>query len=192
MAIYDLTTYKIRVLLNPVFFNGDSQDSPTNMEGTVLTLLSTEKYIDNAIADGKLIDILCDDTYEEGAKIIVRWDNDRRNMFDPGSFIFRRGKIHRCNNIWTMNSNIKEDNRPYYKLHPKTIPLRLTYKHITKLPPLHTIPKHKYTTNNSTITLRGSETNQLPNSYIVDTEALLKVEPSLITTYTDTTVYHTL
>jgi len=112
----DVSDLLIRVILNRTYYDIPTKQHPFDMEGTVLHILPHDDRPHEWIAQGKLIDILCNTHVDcDMADIMVRWDNDQRSYAYAGGLIFRRGLISICNSLWE-SSNILIDNRPTEEL----------------------------------------------------------------------------
>ena len=120
MTKIDVSDLLIRVILNRTHYDRPTKQHPFDMEGTVLHILPHEDRVRELIAQGGLIDILCNpDVDSDMAVIMVRWDNDQRTYVYAGSLIFRRGLVSICNSLWE-SSGIVMDHRPTDQLMPDT------------------------------------------------------------------------
>jgi len=124
MSKYDISKYSIRVILNADIYHPGSVETPLNVEGTVLSIDTVSGSVINMIKKHELLDILCNSGIGLFDTVVrVRWDNDTKQTYPAGSFIFRAGKVSICNNIWERKRTINISNVPFHTLKP------VTYKH---------------------------------------------------------------
>lgn len=121
MTKIDISRHAIRVVLNRALYNCGSPESPLDVEGTALFIETESKYIIDMVAEGKILDILCnEDLYSDDTEVMVRWDNDVKHWHSTGVFSLRAAKISRCNNIWKDYTTISESHQPYHTFKPST------------------------------------------------------------------------
>lgn len=167
MAKIDVSSMRIRVILNGNYYNEPSSNYPLDMEGTVLFVMTHTNLASNMINKGQILELLCDPDIDPGeADIKVRWDNDRRTYIQAGSLIFRSGIVSRCKSIWDDNDDgfrVLTDNRPREALKSDTggysvLPQKETLKWIKgSKGNLKVAYNEILNTMNSMVTTRGQE-----------------------------------
>jgi hypothetical protein len=121
MAIYNLIPYKIRVLVNRDHYDIPRPNIPLDIEGTCLELNTHgNKYINKLFNAGKVLDIVFGE--QEGADILVRWDNDTKATMYSGSLVHRSSSASKCISIWNPypQHSFPTDDRPYHELRNDT------------------------------------------------------------------------
>lgn len=124
MPEYDVSGYSIRVILNQEMYQDASPKTPMDVEGTVLMVLTHTDLGTTMAQQGKFVELLCCPDYEEECDAFIRWDNDQKEWFTGGWFLFREGKIARCKTIWEQGLKPNIDNTPYHELKPCTTPYK--------------------------------------------------------------------
>lgn len=115
----DVTSYGIRVIMDPKRVNKPCSAKPIDVEGTVLFLDTASKTTTNAIEQGRILEVLTHGLWCGVAK--VRWDTDVRGCTDFGNLLIRNpGRAYCCRSIWTHSKTPRFDERDYRELRPDT------------------------------------------------------------------------
>lgn len=137
MAKIDVIKYAIRVIADPDFYGSPYKGVPFDIEGTVLELVSNNRYGRKVLEQGYYLEALTVPEYEEDIDIYVRWDNDKKEWLSGGSAIIRSAKIGYCESIWRAHNHVQVDKRPFHALTPMTYkptPIRRSIIHSTPKP----------------------------------------------------------
>lgn len=120
MATFDITSYKIRVILDPKKIRTPSCNKPIDVEGTIYGI-QTLNYTTSKLAEQRQISELLN---SNNTIALVRWDNDYKSAIPISSLIIRSSEINYCRSIWDNEKpTIKSDTRPYEELMPTTTSL---------------------------------------------------------------------
>ena len=135
----DVVKYKIRIFLDSHNTMFPSTKYPINVLGTVLAIIPSNILTLKCMNDYKNIPyIICGKhNYEHWeAKILVRWDNDKRGRLNPCKATLYSTTIPICSNIWENTWEIRRAPKDpqLQEMTPRTLKRRRLPVNLKKIP----------------------------------------------------------